>query len=65
MGTATPKIIINTHSKKKKQPKHNTKNGHQATREEKKRRREETRPIKRNPNQLRKWHQKHAYQQLT
>ena len=37
MGTANPKTTIDTHTKKKKQAKHNTKGGHQTTREENKR----------------------------
>ena len=55
MGTANPKTTIDTHTKKKKQPKHNTKGGHQTAREENKRGREEKRPAKTNPKQLRKW----------
>ena len=42
-------------NQKKKQPKHNTKDGHQTTREENKRGREEKRPTKTSPKQLRKW----------
>ena len=41
MVTANQKSIIDTHKKKKKQPKHNTKDGHQTTRQENKRGREE------------------------
>ena len=41
MGTANPKTTIDTHTKKKKQPKHNTKDGHQTTRDENKRGRKE------------------------
>ena len=37
MGTVNPKTTINTHTKKKKHPKHNTKDGPQTTREENKR----------------------------
>ena len=44
MGTANPKNTIDTHTKKKKQPKHNTKYGHQTTREQK--RKERKRPTK-------------------
>ena len=44
-----------THTQKKKQPKHNTKDSHQTTREEKKRGREEKIPTKTNPKQVRKW----------
>ena len=39
MGTANPKTTIDTHMKKKKQPKHNTTDVHQTTREENKRKR--------------------------
>ena len=53
MGNANQKI--DTHTKKKKQPKHNTKDGHQTTREENKRGRDEKRPTKTNSKQLRKW----------
>ena len=35
MGIANPKTAIDTHTKKKNQPKHNTKNGHQTAREQK------------------------------
>ena len=55
MGTANLKTTIGTHSKKKKQPRHNTMDGHQTTREENKRGREEKGPTKTNPKQLRKW----------
>ena len=55
MGSANQKATIATHTQKKKQPKHNTKDGHQTTREENKKGREEKRPTKINP-QLRKWH---------
>ena len=41
MGTANSKTTIDTHTKKKKLPKHNTKNGHQSTSQENKRGREE------------------------
>ena len=54
MGTANPKITIDTQTKRKKQARHNTKDGHQTTREENKRGREEKRPTKTNPKQLRK-----------
>ena len=54
MGTANPKTATDTQTKKKRQPKHNTKDSHQITREENKRGREEKRPTKRNPKQLRK-----------
>ena len=55
MGTANQKSMIDTHTKKKKQSKHNTKDRHQITREENKRGREEKRTTKRNPKQLTKW----------
>ena len=38
MGTANQKSTIDTHTKKKKQSKHNIKDGHQITREKNKRR---------------------------
>ena len=50
MGTANPQTTIDTHTKKKKQPKHNTRDSHQITREENKRGREENRPTKRIQN---------------
>ena len=53
MGTANQKSMIDTHTKKKKQSKHNTKDRHQITREENKRGREEKRPP--SPKQLTKW----------
>ena len=34
MGIANPQTTIDTHTKRKKQPKHNTKDDHQTTREE-------------------------------
>ena len=40
MGTVNPKTTIDTHTQKKKQLKHNTKDDHQTTREENKRERE-------------------------
>ena len=54
MGIANPKTTVDTQTNKKKQPKHNTKDGHQTTREENKRQMEEKRPVKTNPKQLRK-----------
>ena len=54
MVTANQKSTIDTHTKKIKQPKHNTEDSHQTTREENKRREERT-LIKTNPKQLRKW----------
>ena len=55
MGTVNQKTTRDTHTKKKKHPKHNTKDGHKTTREENKRGREEKRPTKTNPKQVRKW----------
>ena len=49
MGTANPKTTIDTHTQKKKQPKHDTKDGHQTTREENKRKRRKKRPTKTKP----------------
>ena len=47
MGTANPKTTIDTHThKKRKQPKHNIKDGHQTTKEENKREREEKKTYK-------------------
>ena len=53
MGTANQKPTIDTHTKKKKQSKHNTKDSHQITREKK--RKGKKRPTKTNPKQLTKW----------
>ena len=50
MRNANQKTTIDTHIQKKKQPKHNTKDGHQTTREEKKRGRKEKRPTKQTQN---------------
>ena len=58
MGT-NPKATIDTHRKRKKQPKHNSKDGHQTTREEN-RGREEKWPTKTNSKQLRKKQGEHA-----
>ena len=52
MGTENPKTTIDTHTQKKKQPKHKTKDGRQTRREENKRGREEKRPTKTNQEQL-------------
>ena len=54
MGNTNQKSTLDTHTWKKKQPEHNTKDGHQTTREENKRGKEERRPTKTNPKQLRK-----------
>ena len=61
MGIANTKTTLDTHTKKKKQPKYNTKDGHQTTREENKRGKKEKRPTKTNTKQLRKWQQEHTY----
>ena len=53
--TANQKSTIDTHTRKKKESKHNTKVSHKITREENKRGREDKRPTKTNPKQLRKW----------
>ena len=42
MGTANQKTTIDTHTKKKKEPKHNIKDSYQITREQKRKRREKT-----------------------
>ena len=48
---ANQKSIIDIHTNKKKEPKHNTKDSHQKTREEKKRRKGKKRPTKISPKQ--------------
>ena len=53
--TANQKSTIDTHTKKKKQSKHNINDGHQTIREDNKRRREEKRATKTNPKQVTKW----------
>ena len=53
--TTNQKTAIETHTQKKKQPKHNTKDSHQTVREKNKRGREEKRPTETNLKQLRKW----------
>ena len=55
MGNANQKTTTDIHTKKKKQPKHNTKDGHQTTREENKREWKKKNPTKTNLKQLRKW----------
>ena len=52
MGTTNQKSTIDTHTKKKKQSKHNSKDSYQITREKNKRGREEKRPTKTNSKQL-------------
>ena len=56
MVTEKQKYTIYTHTKKKKDSKHNTKDSYQITREVNKREREEKRPIETNPKQSTKWH---------
>ena len=58
MGT-NPKATIDTHRKRKKSPKHKSKDGHQTIREEN-RGREEKRLTKTNSKQLRKRHEEHT-----
>ena len=55
MATTNQKTRMDTHIKKKKQTKYNTKDSYQITRKENKRGREEKRPKITNPKQLRKW----------
>ena len=55
MVMANQKSAIDTHTKKKKEFKHNSKVSHQITKEENKRERGEIRPTKTNPKQLTKW----------
>ena len=55
MVTANRKSTIDTHTKKKKESKHNTEVSHQITRGGNKTGREEKRPPKTNPKQLTKW----------
>ena len=55
MVTTSQKSTIDTHTKKKKESKHNTKYSHQITRGENKRGREEARTTKTIPKQLTKW----------
>ena len=52
-SNANQKTTTDTHTKK--QPKHDTKDGHQTIREGNKRGKEDKRPTKTNPKQLRKW----------
>ena len=46
MAITNQKSVIDIHTKKKKESKHNTKNSYQIIREENKRGKEEKRPIK-------------------
>ena len=55
MVAAKQKSIIDIHTKKKKESKHNVKDSHQITREENKRGKGKKRLIKTNPRQLTKW----------
>ena len=52
MVTTNQKSIINTHTQKRKESKHNTKDNHQITREESKRKRKEQYNYKTMPKQL-------------
>ena len=52
MGTTNQKCTTDTHTKKKKQSKHNTKDRHQVTREQKRKGRKKT--FKKKPKQLTK-----------
>ena len=52
MVTANQKSVKDTHTKKKKECKHNTKDSHHITRKQKEK--GEKRPTKRNPKQLTK-----------
>ena len=54
MVTTNQKSIIDIHTKKKKESKHNTKDSHQIIRRENKRGKEEKRPTKTNTKQLTK-----------
>ena len=51
MRTANQKSTVDTHTKRKRQSKHNTKDSHQITKELNKSGREEKRPTKTNPKQ--------------
>ena len=54
MVTINQKSIIDIHTKKKEESKHNSRDSHQITREENKRRKGNKRPTKTNPKQLTK-----------
>ena len=64
MITANRKFVIDTHTQKKKESKHNTKVSHQITREEYKTGREGKRPAETKPKQLRQWQLEHVYRQF-
>ena len=57
MVTTNQKSIIDTHTKKRKESKHNIKDSHQITREDKKK--EQKRTTKATPKQLTKWQREH------
>ena len=61
MKTAKQKSIIDIHTNKKKESRHNTKDSHQITREESKRRKVEKRPTKTTRKQVAKCQQVHTY----
>ena len=54
-GTTNQKTIMDTHIKKKKQSKHNTKDGQQITKEDNKRGRKGRTKTQNNNPKLRKW----------
>ena len=56
METANKKSTIDIPTKKKKESKHNTKDGHQTTREENKRGRKGKKTYRNKSDQLTKWH---------
>ena len=55
MVTKNQKSIIDTHTTKEKESKHNTKFSHQITRKQKGKKLEEKKPPETNPKQLTKW----------
>ena len=60
--TTNQKSIIDTHTGRRKEFKHNTKDSHQITREENKRRKEQKRTTKITSKQFTKWQYVHTYQ---
>ena len=64
MVTTDQKSMIDTHKKRRKEPKHNNRDySHQITREESKtRRKEQKRTTKTNRKQLTKWQEVHTHQ---
>ena len=55
MVTTNQKSVVDKHTKKRKEFKHNTKDSHQIRREGSKRRKEQKSTIKTTPKQLTKW----------